>query len=64
VSMDKEQKPQFVDEWTGGDQFENAIRRFGVVNACEWFGHRPDSEFTKDTIRVLDERLTENRKQP
>lgn len=38
------------------DRFENAIREVGVVAACEWFGHRPDSEFTKETQRVLNER--------
>lgn len=36
--------------------FDNAIREFGAVNACEWFGHDPDSEFTKETIKVLRER--------
>lgn len=35
------------------DEFENYIREFGVVNACEWFGHSSDSEFTKETIEVL-----------
>ena len=39
-----------------GDEFENVIRRFGVVAACEWFGHAPDSEFTKEIIRILRER--------
>lgn len=46
-----------VPERTTGDAFENAIRRYGVVAACEWFGYAPDSEFTKETQRVLDERL-------
>ena len=46
-----------VPERTTGDAFENAIRRYGVVAACEWFGHAHDSEFTKETQRVLDERL-------
>lgn len=32
------------------DEFENAIRKIGVVAACEWFGHAPGSQFTKDTI--------------
>ena len=41
---------------TPHEMFENAIRRFGVVAACEWFGHTPDSEFTAETIRVLQER--------
>ncbi|MBR8343045.1 hypothetical protein KDX40_04745 [Burkholderia ambifaria] len=35
------------------DVFENAIRAVGVVNACEWFGHTTDSEFTRETITVL-----------
>ena len=43
-------------ERTPMDRFENAIREVGVVAACEWFGHGADSEFTKETIRVLDER--------
>lgn len=46
-----------VPERTTGDAFENAIRRYGVVAACEWFGHAPHSEFTQETQRVLDERL-------
>lgn len=46
-----------VPESTTGDAFENAIRRYGVVAACEWFGYAHDSEFTKETQRVLNERL-------
>lgn len=42
-----------VDERVPGDAFENAIRACGVVAACEWFGHAPDSQFTADTIREL-----------
>ena len=42
-----------VDELVPADRFDNAIRAFGVVAACEWFGHSPDSEFTADTIREL-----------
>ncbi len=38
------------------DIFENAIREIGVEFACEWFGYSYDSEFTKDTIKVLCER--------
>jgi len=38
------------------DIFENAIREIGVEFACEWFGHAADSEFTKETIKVLCER--------
>jgi hypothetical protein len=45
-----------VDEATTGDVVENAIRRIGAAAACEWFGHAHDSEFTRETIRVLQER--------
>lgn len=45
-----------VNERTPSDRFENAIRVFGVVAACEWFGHAPDSEFTQETDRILAER--------
>ena len=47
---------RLVVEHTAADAFENAIRRIGVVAACEWFGHAPNSEFTKETERVLRER--------
>ncbi len=53
-----------VEEKTSGDAFENAIRRIGVVAACEWFGHRPDSEFAAETIRVLQERSKESQATP
>lgn len=36
--------------------FENAVRSFGIVAACEWFGYASDSEFTAETIKVLRER--------
>ena len=39
-----------------GDEFENMIRKMGVVFCCEWFGHDIDSDFTKETIRILCER--------
>ena len=41
------------------DEFENMIRRLGVVFACEWFGHDSYSEFTKETIEILRERSAE-----
>lgn len=40
-------------ELTAADEFENAIRKFGVVNACEWFGYESASQFTKDTLEFL-----------
>lgn len=47
-----------VQERTACDEFENAIRKFGVVNACEWFGHQ-DGDFVPETIRILIERSKE-----
>ena len=38
------------------DEFENAIRKYGIVAACEWFGYMKDDEFTKSTIEILAER--------
>jgi len=38
------------------DEFENVIRRNGVLFCCEWFGHAKDSDFTKETIITLLER--------
>lgn len=54
-----EQAHTFVQETTPNDVWENAIRKYGIVNACEWFGHSPDSEFTRETIRWLAQRLKE-----
>lgn len=48
-----------VEVRCGMDAFDNAIREFGVINACEWFGHRIDSDFTKETIKVLCDRTGE-----
>lgn len=41
------------------DEFENTIRKFGVVFVCEWMGYSADSEFTKETIEILRERSAE-----
>ena len=49
-----------VEVKVGADDFENAIRAFGVGNACEWFGHDCDDEFAKETVRVLVERVGED----
>ena len=59
--MDTTSMVTLVPERVPMDRFENAIRTVGVVAACEWFGHRPDSEFTKETIRVLNERAALNK---
>lgn len=50
----------FVEK-TYGDVFEDIIRVYGVTAACEWFGHKPDSEFTAETIRILVQRSEESR---
>lgn len=50
---------EYVEETTPNDVFENAIRKYGIVAACEWFGYASDSEFTKETIKTLNERLKE-----
>lgn len=38
------------------DAFENDIRKIGVVWAAEWWGYSSDSEFTRETIKLLLER--------
>ena len=53
-----------VPERVPMDRFENAIREVGVVAACEWFGHRSDSEFTKETHRILAERYAIATREP
>lgn len=45
-----------VQENVPNDVWENAIRKYGIVAACEWFGYSSDSEFTQETIKVLAER--------
>jgi hypothetical protein len=47
--------PQVVVECEA-DVFDNAIRKFGVENACEWFGYRACDDFTIGSIRELCER--------
>jgi hypothetical protein len=42
-----------VEVFCPDDEFNNAIRKFGVVAACEWFGHEHDSKFTQETIDLL-----------
>ena len=45
-----------VPEKCPNDVFENQIREYGVIGACEWFGYDSKSEFTVETIRILKER--------
>ena len=55
-----------VVERTQSDAFDNAIRAFGVLNACEWFGHSPHDDegrkFMAETAKVLAERTLEGEK--
>lgn len=39
--------------FTACDKFEAAIKEFGVVAACEYFGYAADSDFTKKAIAGL-----------
>lgn len=36
------------------DRFENAIREYGVANACEWFGLEGRGRFAKDSVHHLE----------
>jgi hypothetical protein len=38
------------------DAFDNLVREWGVGFCCEWFGWQYDSEFSRETARVLQER--------
>lgn len=54
--MKEEYKPGYlklVHVTCDNDKFENAIRMIGVGNACEYFGHSIDSEFTRETFDWL-----------
>lgn len=44
---------RLVKENCPNDVFENFLRTYGIVAACEWFGYSSDSEFTKETIKYL-----------
>ena len=45
-----------VEVTCGADEFENAIRKIGVINACEWFGYGAASAFTEETVKILCEK--------
>lgn len=51
--------PQVPEDGTEGTRFENAIRRIGISNACEWFGHPARGEFARDTLIALQSRNKE-----
>jgi len=42
------------------ERFEQEIMKVGVIAACQWFGHSSDSEFTAETIEVLNERYPQD----
>ena len=45
-----------VDVKCQADEFENMIRKLGVVFCAEWWGYDESSEFTKEVIAILLER--------
>lgn len=51
-----------VSAKTGSEDFENAIRRFGIGNACEYFGYEFDGQFSQDTLAWLKHRYEESNK--
>ena len=53
TNYDQFGKPNFfpqVEVKVPMDEFENAIRKIGIINACEWFGYPKESQTTRDTI--------------
>lgn len=38
------------------DEFDNLVRQWGVGFCSEWFGHQFISEFSTETVRVLQDR--------
>ena len=42
------------------DRWDNIIREWGAVYACEWFGYHADSRFTEETVQTLLERSAAN----
>jgi hypothetical protein len=51
--------PPVPEDGTECTSFENAIRRIGISNACEWFGHPANGEFARDTLIHLQSRNEE-----
>ena len=50
---DKDRSSALAEEKVGCDVFENAIRRFGIRAACEYFGHDFNGAFADDTVKLL-----------
>lgn len=51
--------PPVPEDGTEMTVFENAIRRIGVFNACEWFGFDKEDSFTQAAIFELMQRNKE-----
>ena len=51
--------PPVPEDGTEAAVFENAIRRFGVENACEWFGPSARDSYPMITIVELVRRSKE-----
>ena len=45
-----------IKPFSKSDRFENAIKEFGVLEACVWFDSANRIEFAKDAARVLRKR--------
>lgn len=45
-----------VDVTCANDEWENAIRKFGVSNACEWYRQEYNGEWAEETMHILLER--------
>lgn len=52
---------ELVEVRCGSDEFDNAIRLFGVRAACQWFGHDLDGDFANETVKLLNDRLQERK---
>jgi hypothetical protein len=53
VLVDAQSRVEFPSCACSNDKWEDDIRSYGIVAACEWFGHAHDSDFTAETFRVL-----------
>jgi len=45
-----------VEERFEADRWDNIVREWGVVYACEWFGYAPESPMVEFITRQLMER--------
>ena len=48
-----------IKPMSASDRFENAIKEFGVLEACVWFDSRNRREFAQDVAQTLRKRWEE-----